>query len=128
MRDCRILRGRIFWRAIRYMMLKILDGYKFFISPILPKSCRFYPSCSQYARLVVLYQNPLFIPAQILYRILRCSPLCEGGIDYPLVRIRFVPIFRGRSKIIVWFVPISKKIFCLKGWYIAIPVLGVNNE
>ena len=119
----------IFWKIARFVALRALDGYRLFISPLLPKSCRFYPSCSQYARLVVLYQNPFFIPAQILYRLLRCQPFCEGGVNYPLVRMKFAPVFRDfklesrilDSRIIAWFVPVSRKIFYLKGWYLAIP-------
>jgi len=48
-----------------------------------PACCRYYPSCSEYA-LIVLKENylpkALFLIAK---RILRCNPFFEGGIDLP---------------------------------------------
>ncbi|EPG65234.1 membrane protein insertion efficiency factor YidD [Leptospira wolffii] len=55
--------------------------YKRWISPALPQSCRFYPSCSEYA--VQAYQQYDFFSASYLAakRILRCNPLFASGED-----------------------------------------------
>ncbi|PKO16068.1 membrane protein insertion efficiency factor YidD [candidate division BRC1 bacterium HGW-BRC1-1] len=55
--------------------------YQVTLSPILPASCRFYPSCSQYA-LEALQKKPLLTAVRmILWRLLRCQPFCKGGYD-----------------------------------------------
>ncbi|MFC2145192.1 membrane protein insertion efficiency factor YidD [Actinomycetota bacterium] len=55
--------------------------YKRFISPILPDSCRFYPSCSQYA-IEAIEKHGVFKGGMMTsYRILRCNPFNKGGYD-----------------------------------------------
>jgi len=68
-------------------MKKIVAGalhlYKRYLSPLLPRSCRFSPTCSEYVRLAVLRHGVgrgLFLGAG---RILRCQPWHPGGIDLP---------------------------------------------
>ena len=41
------------------LLVWLLDQYKRFISPLLPRACRLSPSCSEYARLAVLKHGPL---------------------------------------------------------------------
>lgn len=55
--------------------------YKRFISPILPNSCRFNPSCSSYA-VEAIEKHGVFVGFFLaFYRILRCNPFCKGGLD-----------------------------------------------
>ena len=55
--------------------------YRKFISPFLPNSCRFYPSCSQYA-IEAIEKRGIFIGVLLaIWRILRCNPFSKGGID-----------------------------------------------
>ena len=55
--------------------------YKRVLSPMLPPSCRFYPSCSQYA-LEALERYGLFKGGAMgFYRVLRCHPFSRGGFD-----------------------------------------------
>ncbi len=61
----------------------LLRGYKRWISPALPRSCRFSPTCSEYARLAVLRHGALHGGALSFWRVLRCQPLSPGGIDLP---------------------------------------------
>ena len=63
----------IFWLLIR--------GYQLVISPWLPPSCRFEPSCSNYALHAVKQHGPLFGPILALWRILRCNPFGGQGYD-----------------------------------------------
>ncbi|MBN2042153.1 MAG: membrane protein insertion efficiency factor YidD [Spirochaetes bacterium] len=60
------------------LMIKI---YKLFISPILPSSCRFYPTCSAYAILSLRKYGALKGAFLTIRRLLRCHPFCDGGYD-----------------------------------------------
>ena len=61
----------------------LLRGYKRWISPALPRSCRFSPTCSEYARLAILRHGALRGGVLAVWRVLRCQPLGPGGIDLP---------------------------------------------
>ncbi len=68
---------------MKRLIIECLLAYKRFLSPLLPRSCRFSPTCSEYARLVVLKYGVwrgLYLGAG---RVLRCHPLQPGGIDLP---------------------------------------------
>lgn len=62
-------------------LLFLIAMYKRLLSPLLGARCRFYPTCSTYARIAISRFGPW--PGSILtvWRLLRCQPLCEGGID-----------------------------------------------
>ena len=66
--------------AARVLIL-LIRFYQKGISPWLPPSCRFTPSCSQYG--IEAVQTHGFFKGSILtvWRILRCQPLCKGGYD-----------------------------------------------
>lgn len=59
----------------------ILRVYKKWISPFLPKACRFYPTCSEYA-IQSIGKYGIFKGAILsLRRLLRCHPFSPGGFD-----------------------------------------------
>jgi len=60
---------------------KIISGYQRFVSPLFGPSCRYHPSCSEYARLAVRRYGPLRGAWLGLRRIARCHPLAAGGVD-----------------------------------------------
>jgi putative membrane protein insertion efficiency factor len=60
-----------------------LTGYKRWVSTILPRACRFAPTCSEYARLAVLKYGVLRGSGKAAARLLKCQPLHPGGIDLP---------------------------------------------
>ncbi|MEM7481166.1 MAG: membrane protein insertion efficiency factor YidD [Acidobacteriota bacterium] len=60
-----------------------LDGYKRWLSPLLPRSCRFTPTCSEYTRLAVIEYGALRGVVRGMARILRCNPFHPGGVDLP---------------------------------------------
>jgi putative membrane protein insertion efficiency factor len=62
-------------------MVLPLTLYQRFISPLLPQSCRFYPSCSEYARQAILKHGLLKGGWLAMRRLARCHPLSEGGYD-----------------------------------------------
>lgn len=57
--------------------------YQRLLSPLLPSSCRFYPSCSEYARRAILKYGLFKGGWLAIRRIARCHPLSEGGYDPP---------------------------------------------
>lgn len=62
-------------------VLLLLRGYQRFISPMTPPTCRFYPSCSQYAVIAVTRHGVLRGTALAAWRVLRCNPWNPGGVD-----------------------------------------------
>ncbi len=63
------------------LIILIINVYRIIISPILPKSCRYYPSCSAYAIDAVKKHGPVKGSYLSTRRILRCHPFQEGGFD-----------------------------------------------
>ncbi len=84
-----------------------------YISRMLPASCRYYPTCSEYAKWQFEFNPPHKAMLASGLRILKCNQLFEGGIDYPIVE--FTPKktaylcnhkpLCGKIKIIYWLAP-----------------------
>lgn len=66
-----------------FIIKSLIRFYRYTISPLLPRSCRFEPSCSRYA-LECLDKRGIkgIIPS--IKRILKCHPFHPGGYDPPL--------------------------------------------
>jgi hypothetical protein len=66
---------------VRFVAIFLITLYQKLISPVLPPSCRYYPTCSQYAKDAL--QKHGFLKGSYLAarRILRCHPFHEGGYD-----------------------------------------------
>jgi putative membrane protein insertion efficiency factor len=60
-----------------------IGAYQRLLSPVLPPSCRFAPSCSEYARLAVLEHGLPRGSWLALRRLARCHPFHPGGYDPP---------------------------------------------
>jgi putative membrane protein insertion efficiency factor len=90
-----------------------IKGYQY-ISKMLPASCRYYPTCSEYAKWQFECNRVDKALAQTTLRILRCNQLFDGGIDYPIVKYT-VPLLLNLSqtelKIKYWIVPKKKDLF-----------------
>lgn len=65
----------------RSAVVALLRGYKRFVSPLLPPSCRFHPTCSEYAMEAVQLHGVARGGWLGLRRLLRCHPFCRGGFD-----------------------------------------------
>lgn len=66
---------------MRGVILLFIRCYRILISPFLPKSCRFYPTCSDYTFQAVKkfgVKKGIFLGFK---RILRCNPFNSGGYD-----------------------------------------------
>ncbi|MBA3692125.1 MAG: membrane protein insertion efficiency factor YidD [Acidobacteria bacterium] len=66
---------------MKYLVLDFLRLYKTFLSPFLPPSCRFTPTCSEYTREAVEKYGVIRGTWLATKRILRCQPFCKGGYD-----------------------------------------------
>jgi uncharacterized protein len=62
-------------------MIFAVRGYQVSISPLLPASCRYHPSCSQYAIDAFERHGALRGGWLAAKRILRCNPFVAGGYD-----------------------------------------------
>lgn len=65
----------------RKLEIFVIDLYKRYISPSLGSHCKYYPTCSVYVREAVDKYG--IIKGNILgiYRIIRCNPFSQGGVD-----------------------------------------------
>ncbi|MBF0164426.1 MAG: membrane protein insertion efficiency factor YidD [Magnetococcales bacterium] len=66
---------------MRKLLLGLIRLYQLLISPVLPSSCRFYPSCSHYAADAVSRHGSLKGSWLTLRRLGKCHPFHPGGFD-----------------------------------------------
>jgi uncharacterized protein len=66
---------------MRRLLLVALRGYKLAISPLIPPSCRFYPSCSDYMAQAIVAHGAAWGVWLGLRRLARCHPWSLGGVD-----------------------------------------------
>jgi len=66
---------------VRGLMVGLIYGYRYLISPILPTSCRYQPTCSGYALEALSHYGALKGGLIALKRVLRCHPWGGAGYD-----------------------------------------------
>ena len=66
---------------MRALLIALIRGYQWFISPLLGNQCRFYPSCSEYAREAIERHGAVRGVWLAIRRVARCHPWHPGGID-----------------------------------------------
>lgn len=82
------------WRSLvwaagepaRAILLMAIKAYRLSLGGMLGGRCRFHPSCSEYAEQAIRSRGALRGAALAAWRVLRCSPLSSGGVDYPPTR------------------------------------------
>jgi len=86
----------------------LIKFYQRYLSVISFGSCRYYPTCSNYA-LWQLENNSFFKAIYFtISRVLKCNQLFPGGFDYPVVKIvRHNNINFKKIKVTYWYVPIG---------------------
>jgi uncharacterized protein len=71
--------------ALRALPTNVLVGviriYQAVLSPLFGPTCKYYPSCSQYAIIAIRTHGTLRGTGLALWRILRCNPWSLGGVD-----------------------------------------------
>jgi uncharacterized protein len=65
----------------KVLVLGLLRAYKWALSPMLPPSCRYVPTCSEYAAEAVERFGAWRGSWMALGRVLRCHPFVKGGYD-----------------------------------------------
>ena len=80
------MNGRI-KSAATALVLQVLRGYKWLISPLFPPACRYVPTCSEYAMEAVECYGVIRGGLLAGWRLLRCHPFVDGGYD-PVVKKR----------------------------------------
>jgi putative membrane protein insertion efficiency factor len=63
------------------LLVVLIQGYRRWVSPLLRPSCRFLPTCSEYALEALEVHGTWRGCALTLGRLLRCHPFCRGGLD-----------------------------------------------
>lgn len=68
-------------KPLQLLFIVLIKGYQRFVSPFLPPTCRYTPSCSQYG-IDALKKHGSFKGSLLtIKRILRCHPWAKGGYD-----------------------------------------------
>lgn len=75
--------GALLRETARQLLILPVRGYQVILGPLLPKVCRYTPSCSEYFIEAVEKHGPLRGSWQGMWRICRCHPWCRGGYDPP---------------------------------------------
>lgn len=65
------------------ILIKFIKLYQRSVAPLLGANCRFFPSCSEYSIMAVKKYGALKGAWFSFRRIIRCQPLCCGGVDHP---------------------------------------------
>jgi uncharacterized protein len=68
-------------RALSGVLLALIGAYQRWISPGLPRRCKYYPTCSAYGAQAIRELGPLRGSVVAGWRLLRCNPFSDGGID-----------------------------------------------
>lgn len=66
---------------MKYLLIQLVRGYRFFLSPWLGSSCRFEPTCSAYALQALEIHGAAAGSYLVASRLVRCNPGCTGGHD-----------------------------------------------
>ncbi|MDO5043723.1 MAG: membrane protein insertion efficiency factor YidD [Coriobacteriia bacterium] len=72
--------NKLLWPLKKSFVL-LIRFYQIFISPLLPPSCIYTPTCSQYAIQAIEKYGPFKGLYLAIKRILRCHPFHKGGYD-----------------------------------------------
>jgi putative membrane protein insertion efficiency factor len=67
---------------VRTLVALPIHAYRLFVSPLLGPRCKYHPTCSQYALDAIREWGVLRGAALAGWRLLRCNPWSDGGVDY----------------------------------------------
>ncbi|MHC4322180.1 MAG: membrane protein insertion efficiency factor YidD [Planctomycetota bacterium] len=66
---------------MKYLIVKFIQVYQIILSPISRPSCRFYPTCSQYAVEAIEKRGIVVGLLKGAWRVIRCNPFGGSGYD-----------------------------------------------
>ncbi|MEO0278271.1 MAG: membrane protein insertion efficiency factor YidD [candidate division WOR-3 bacterium] len=67
--------------SLKKLTVSSIKAYQKFLSPLVGRSCRYYPTCSDYAIEAIEKHGIIKGGFLTIYRILRCNPFSKGGYD-----------------------------------------------
>ncbi len=73
--------GQVVRGGLTWLLLLPIRFYRTCVSPFLPATCRYVPTCSEYAMQAITKHGPLLGTWLALKRILRCHPWGGSGYD-----------------------------------------------
>ncbi len=71
----------LFGQTVKRLLLAFIKGYQLAISPLVGPSCRFHPTCSNYAAEAIKNKSLFVATYLIVGRLIRCNPFFKGGED-----------------------------------------------
>jgi putative membrane protein insertion efficiency factor len=83
---------------LRAVLLGLIRAYQLAISPLLPPSCRFHPSCSAYGYRAISVHGSAKGLVLAIWRLRRCNPWNKGGLDTVPERGRWLPDIHSDGK------------------------------
>lgn len=111
---------------MKVLLYFLIRSYQKFVSPMFPASCRYRPTCSEYAIWQLKFNPVLVAIFYIFKRILKCNQYFSGGFDYPIIRRNFSPksgfFLVKKLNIKFWFIKNKKK------RYFVIKVINFEKE
>ena len=66
---------------MKQVFLLLIKFYRVFLSPLKPPSCRYIPTCSEYALIAIEKYGAMKRAWMAVKRVLRCHPFHKGGYD-----------------------------------------------
>ncbi len=67
---------------MKWLLIGFIKFWRKLISPLYGNVCKYHPSCSEYGLEAVQLHGAIQGSAMIFWRILRCNPFSNGGVDY----------------------------------------------
>lgn len=83
---------------IQWLLVAGVKGYQTVMSPLLPRRCKYYPSCSQYAIDAVREYGAVRGVVLAVWRLVRCNPLSYGGYD-PVSKQKLFAVRRASGSV-----------------------------
>jgi putative membrane protein insertion efficiency factor len=77
---------------MKQFLVRLIRVYQLLLSPWFGTQCRFYPTCSEYARIAIVEHGSVKGSGLAVRRILKCHPWHPGGVD-------LVPATEARSEV-----------------------------
>lgn len=108
---------------MKTIALYLLKFYQKILSPVLPGSCRYYPTCSEYARWLYINTNFFYATFLVILRLLRCNQIFKGGVDFPVIWKKinykkniFITNYNKEINVEFWIIPYNntKKFYIIK--------------
>ncbi len=103
---------------MKRILLLVLKFYQKFLTLFSLGSCRYHPTCSEYAKWQ--FENNSLLKAfyYSFIRILKCNQLFTGGFDYPRVKYKFKKILFKKINVKYWYIPTqnNNNYIIIKNW------------